>query len=71
MADWDFPLMVDCDICYMEHPASEVGLMACKHQYCAGCLAMTFKTQKDGPKCPEPSCGAKATADELRAIIEL
>ena len=32
---------------------------------------MTFKTQKDGPKCPEPSCGAKATAAELRAIIEL
>ena len=75
MADPGFAVVdgeLTCEICYCDQPAAEVGLLACKHQYCAACLAQTFKTQlgKGGPKCPEPKCGRKATVDELRTIIE-
>jgi len=61
-----------CEICYEDWPAAQVGLLACKHEYCAGCLSRTFKSLigRGGPKCPEPSCGYKPTIDEVRSVIE-
>jgi len=66
-----------CEICYDDHPYTNMKAMPCAHEFCGQCWFdfSANAVQEEGPSCvrvtcPQAGCTEVVTEDEIRASLE-